>query len=55
MKLRKVDSQSDAFDFVIPLSRQAVETVKAAMELAGACKYLFPRRGIRIARSPATP
>jgi integrase len=42
MKLRKVDSQSDAFDFVIPLSRQAVETVKAAMELAGACKYLFP-------------
>lgn len=42
MKLRQDESQQAAFDFILPLSRQAVETVRAAMEFAGRRKYLFP-------------
>jgi hypothetical protein len=42
MKLDLAESEQKAFDFVIPLSRQAVQTVKAAMEHAGNRHYLFP-------------
>ena len=42
MKLRQAESEQDAFDFVLPLSRQAVETVKVAMAFAGRRKFLFP-------------
>ena len=42
MKLRQAESEQQAFDFTLPLSRQAVETVKAAMEFAGNRKFLFP-------------
>ena len=42
MKLRKAESEQEAFDFILPLSRQAVETVKVALEFAGRRKFLFP-------------
>lgn len=42
MKLRREHSEQDAFDFVIPLSTQAVVTVKAAAQFAGKRKFLFP-------------
>ncbi len=42
MKLERAASEQDAFDFVIPLSRQAVELVEAAIEFSGRRKYLFP-------------
>lgn len=42
MKLELVQSEQDAFDFIIPLSHQAVETVEAAIAFAGRRKYLFP-------------
>lgn len=41
MKLRLSESQQVAMDFILPLSRQAVEVVQAAMGLAGKRKYLF--------------
>lgn len=42
MKLERAESEQDAFDFTIPLSRQAVETVRAAMAFAAGLKWLFP-------------
>jgi integrase len=42
MKLELAESEQTAFDFIIPLSRQAVETVKAAMQHAANRKFLFP-------------
>ncbi|QQN73190.1 integrase arm-type DNA-binding domain-containing protein [Croceicoccus sp. YJ47] len=42
MKLEKDESEQSAFDFIIPLSRQAVEVFKLAADLAGRRSYLFP-------------
>ena len=42
MKLELAQSEQEAFDFVVPLSRQAVATVQAAITFAGRRKYLFP-------------
>ena len=42
MKLERAASEQDAFEFVIPLSRQAVELVEAAINFAGKRKFLFP-------------
>ncbi|WJS97812.1 tyrosine-type recombinase/integrase [Novosphingobium humi] len=42
MKLRLAESEEEAFDFTMPLSRQAVAVVKAALGLAGKRKHLFP-------------
>lgn len=42
MKLRLAESGEEAFDFTMPLSRQAVAVVKAALGLAGKRKHLFP-------------
>ncbi len=42
MKLDLAKSEQDGFAFVIPLSKQAVATVKAAIAFAKRRKYLFP-------------
>lgn len=42
MKLELAASEQEAYDFVIPLSRQADEAVQAAIEFAGRRRYLFP-------------
>lgn len=42
MKLELAESEQEAFEFIIPLSRQAVELVNAAIEQAGRRRYLFP-------------
>ena len=42
MKLRQSEAEQSAFDFILPLSMQAVETVKVAMQFAGRRKFLFP-------------
>lgn len=42
MKLQRAQSEMDEFEFVIPLSRQAAETVKAAAAYARNRMYLFP-------------
>jgi hypothetical protein len=42
MKLLLAESEQDAFEFPIPLSRQAVDVITIAAELAGRRKYLFP-------------
>lgn len=42
MKLELAESEQTAFDFTIPLSRQAVETVKVALSLSANRAYLFP-------------
>lgn len=42
MKLQRAQSELAEFEFVIPLSIQAVQTVKAAAEFAGNRKFLFP-------------
>lgn len=42
MKLEKAESEQDLFAFTIPLSRQAVETVKAAIDVAEGSDWLFP-------------
>lgn len=42
MKLDLAQSEQAAYDFVIPLSKQAVETVKVAIEFSASRKYLFP-------------
>lgn len=42
MKLQRAQSELPEFEFVIPLSRQAVRTVKVASEFARHRKYLFP-------------
>lgn len=50
MKLRLEESEEEAFDFTMPLSRQAVAVVKAALKLAGKGAYLFP--SVRHPRRP---
>jgi hypothetical protein len=42
MKLLRAQSEQKEFEFVIPLSRQAVQTVKVAREFAPNRRYLFP-------------
>ncbi|QSR16092.1 integrase arm-type DNA-binding domain-containing protein [Novosphingobium sp. KA1] len=42
MKLSRAKSEREEFEFIIPLSRQAVETVKVSAEFAGNRKFLFP-------------
>ena len=38
-----VERKSDpAFDFLVPLSRQALEVIEAARDLNGRCPYVFP-------------
>lgn len=41
MKLELAESEQTAFDFIIPLSKQAVETVKVALRLSGNREFLF--------------
>lgn len=41
MKLERAASEQAAFDFIMPLSRQAVAAVQVAAELTGKRKYLF--------------
>ncbi len=52
MKLTRERKQDASFEFIVPLSRQAVETVKAAMEWAGTKPLLFP--SIRYSHQPIT-
>lgn len=42
MKLVREEAEQEAFEFVLPLSTQAVATVKVAASFAGRRKYLFP-------------
>ncbi|ARU15905.1 tyrosine-type recombinase/integrase [Croceicoccus marinus] len=42
MKLQRAQSELDEFEFIIPLSRQAAETVRVAAAFARNRKYLFP-------------
>jgi len=42
MKLQRAQSELEEFEFVVPLSHQAVAVVKAAAEHARTRKYLFP-------------
>lgn len=41
MKLERAEAEQEAFEFIVPLSRQAVETVRVAARLAGRRDYLF--------------
>lgn len=50
MKLELDQSEQETFDFLVPLSRQAVETIRVAQELAGRSPWLFP--GLRHAHRP---
>ncbi|MBB6191217.1 integrase [Sphingobium wenxiniae] len=52
MKLTRERKQDASYEFVVPLSAQAVETAKAAMELAGAKPLLFP--SVRYVDRPIT-
>lgn len=54
MKLSKHRKTDAAFDFVVPLSRQAVATVKAAMKASRDQKLLFPGDKIRKPISDST-
>lgn len=42
MKLTLRHKQDEAFEFIVPLSRQAVEVVKAALRLSAGGPYVFP-------------
>jgi integrase len=42
MKLGKLKSEQTSFEFIVPLSTQAAETVRAAAGYARKSKYLFP-------------
>ena len=42
MKQELAQKEDEAFEFVLPLSRQAVAAVKAALPLAGRSDWLFP-------------
>lgn len=51
MKLAVQQKQDDAFEFIVPLSRQAVETLRVAMAFSGKAPLIFrsvrhPRRAI---------
>lgn len=50
MKLLQERKDDPAFEFILPLSRQAVETVRAAMQLSGKAALIF--RSIRHPRRP---
>lgn len=50
MKLRKHHKDNPAYDHLVPLSRQARETIEAARMLSGRGKYVFPNY-----RNPAYP
>ena len=50
MKLAQEQKDDPAFEFIVPLSRQAVETVKVAMQLAGGVSLIF--RSISSGRKP---
>lgn len=50
MKLGLDASEQEAFDFLVPLSRQAVDTIQAAQRAAGRSPWLFP--GARHAHRP---
>lgn len=50
MKLVLEQKQDVAFEFIVPLSRQAVETVQVAMEFGGRGPLVF--RGVRHPRRP---
>jgi hypothetical protein len=50
MKLRALEREKVELEFVIPLSRQAVEVVQAAMRLSSPGPYVFPT-----ARHPHSP
>ena len=52
MKLTRERKQDASFEFVVPLSAQAVETVRAAMALSAGRPWLFP--GVRDPRQPIT-
>lgn len=41
MKLEREESEQAAFEFVLPLSRQAVETIRAVRQMTGNRKYVF--------------
>jgi len=41
MKLERAESEQEAFDFIIPLSRQAVQTILAIKQMTGNRKYVF--------------
>jgi integrase len=42
MKLQRAQSELPEFEFIIPLSGQAVQTVKVAQDFARGRKFLFP-------------
>ena len=42
MKLLRAEAEQEAFEFIIPLSRQALETVRVAADFAGGRDHLFP-------------
>jgi len=42
MKLTRTRKMDSAFEFVVPLSKQAVQTIAVARGYAGASKWLFP-------------
>ncbi len=52
MKLGVERKRDDAFEFLVPLSRQAVETVKVAIAFSGAEAKGFIFRSVRNARRP---
>jgi integrase len=41
MKLERAESEQEAFDFILPLSRQAVETILTIKQMTGNRKYVF--------------
>lgn len=44
MKLEQAEKDQEVFDFIVPLSTQAVEVVKAAQQLSGHTPWVFPSR-----------
>lgn len=52
MKLTRERKQDASFELVVPLSAQAVDTVQAALQLAGDKQYLFP--SVRYSNRPIT-
>jgi integrase len=42
MKLRLAESRDEAHELLVPLSRQAIETIEAAQAVAGRSEWLFP-------------
>lgn len=52
MKLTRARKEDATFEFIVPLAREAVETVKAAMALSAGRPYLFP--SARKQRQPIT-